>query len=234
MQPSDRLPREMMSEARDSTQAVSALTAQRSPNPAPPTDDSRTMTTWRNSWRQPNRNPGRYAAARWSRAWSSPSTARASSSTLGRSPKGSIPIGEVQRLVDDQQLKVGDTVYVVVVQSEGRSEHAVLSLNRARSERGWSTVQTMHDEGAILNARIVEVNRGGLVAEVEGLRGFIPLSQIAQGPGERGSRGTGCRQSASRADRSNAFGEGHRGQSQSQPSHPFRASGNPGVARTAS
>jgi small subunit ribosomal protein S1 len=53
-------------------------------------------------------------------------------------------------------------------------------LNRARSERGWTTVQTGYDEGAILSARVVEVNRGGLVAELEGLRGFIPLSQIAR------------------------------------------------------
>jgi small subunit ribosomal protein S1 len=99
---------------------------------------------------------------------------------VGSKSEGVIPIAEVQRLVDDQQLKVGDTVYVVVVQSEGRSEHAVLSLNRARSERGWTTVQTGYDEGAILSARVVEVNRGGLVAELEGLRGFIPLSQIAR------------------------------------------------------
>jgi small subunit ribosomal protein S1 len=31
-----------------------------------------------------------------------------------------------------------------------------------------------------MSARVVEVNRGGLVADVEGVRGFIPLSQVAR------------------------------------------------------
>jgi small subunit ribosomal protein S1 len=41
-------------------------------------------------------------------------------------------------------------------------------------------VQASMDAGTIMSARVVEVNRGGLVADVEGLRGFIPLSQIAR------------------------------------------------------
>jgi small subunit ribosomal protein S1 len=99
---------------------------------------------------------------------------------LGTKSEGLIPIAEVQSLVDDNQLKPGDTVYVVVTQPEGRSDHAILSFSRARSERGWGVVQASLDAGTIMPARVVEVNRGGLVADVEGLRGFIPLSQIAR------------------------------------------------------
>jgi small subunit ribosomal protein S1 len=99
---------------------------------------------------------------------------------LGTKSEGLIPIAEVQSLVDDNQLKAGDTVYVVVTQPEGRSDHAILSFSRARSERGWVVVQASMDAGTIMPARVVEVNRGGLVADVEGLRGFIPLSQIAR------------------------------------------------------
>jgi small subunit ribosomal protein S1 len=99
---------------------------------------------------------------------------------LGTKSEGLIPIAEVQSLVDDNQLKPGDTIYVVVTQPEGRSDHAVLSFSRARSERGWGVVQASLDAGTIMPARVVEVNRGGLVADVEGLRGFIPLSQIAR------------------------------------------------------
>jgi small subunit ribosomal protein S1 len=98
---------------------------------------------------------------------------------VGMKSEGLIPLGEVQRLIDEQQLRVGDTVFVVVTQPEGRSEHALLSLNRARSERGWTTVQTASESGAIITTKVVEVNRGGLVGDVEGLRGFIPLSQIS-------------------------------------------------------
>src|SRR5689334_15022084 len=55
---------------------------------------------------------------------------------LGTKSEGLIPISEVQSLVDENQLKPGDTVYVVVTQPEGRSDHAMLSFSRARSERG--------------------------------------------------------------------------------------------------
>jgi small subunit ribosomal protein S1 len=98
---------------------------------------------------------------------------------VGMKSEGMIPIGEVQRLIDEQQLRVGDSVFVIVVQPEGRSDHSILSLNRARSERGWTTLQTAYDGGTIVPAHVQEVNRGGLVAEIEGLRGFIPLGQIA-------------------------------------------------------
>ncbi len=113
---------------------------------------------------------------------------------VGTKSEGVVPLAEVQRLVDEGQLRVGDTVYVVVVQPEGRAEHAILSLNRARSERGWSTVQAAQESGAILTARVVEVNRGGLVADLEGLRGFIPLSQVTRvrlGQGPEGEQALG-------------------------------------------
>jgi len=98
---------------------------------------------------------------------------------IGTKSEGFIPISEAQKLVDDHELSVGESVLVAVVQSEGSREHILLSLSRARSERGWRTVQSGLDVGTIFSGRVVEVNRGGLVVEVEGVRGFLPLSQIS-------------------------------------------------------
>lgn len=98
---------------------------------------------------------------------------------IGTKSEGVIPLSETQRVGDAADLTVGDSVYVIVIQPEGREGHAILSLNRARSERGWRTLQTKFESGEILTSRIVDVNRGGLVAEAEGVRGFIPISQIS-------------------------------------------------------
>jgi small subunit ribosomal protein S1 len=98
---------------------------------------------------------------------------------IGTKSEGFIPISEAQKLVDDHELSVGESVLVAVVQSEGAREHILLSLSRARSERGWRTVQSGLDGGTIFSGRVVDVNRGGLVVEVEGVRGFLPLSQIS-------------------------------------------------------
>jgi small subunit ribosomal protein S1 len=99
---------------------------------------------------------------------------------IGSKSEGLIPPSEIDQLLPHQQPRVGDTVYVVVTQPEGRSEHALLSLSRAREERGWVVVQAGAEAGSIMEAVVLEVNRGGLVVDVEGLRGFIPLSQIAR------------------------------------------------------
>lgn len=98
---------------------------------------------------------------------------------IGRKSEGLIPLSEAQRFIEEDRLHVGDTVYVAVVQPEGRAEHSILSLSRARFERGWEVAQAAHEAGTIQKARVVEINRGGLVAELEGVRGFVPLGQIA-------------------------------------------------------
>lgn len=98
---------------------------------------------------------------------------------VGTKSEGVIPSGEAQRLIDDNDVAVGDVVSVVVVQSEDSEGRPVLSFNRARSERGWRTLQAKYEAGTVFSVRVVEVNRGGLVAEADGVRGFIPVSQIA-------------------------------------------------------
>ncbi|HVC32884.1 MAG TPA: S1 RNA-binding domain-containing protein [Chloroflexota bacterium] len=98
---------------------------------------------------------------------------------IGAKSEGFIPLADAQSMINGHELSVGDPVIVAVVQPEGRGDHIILSLSRARSERGWRTLQTGFDAGTIFSGRIVEVNRGGLVVEVEGVRGFLPLSQIS-------------------------------------------------------
>jgi small subunit ribosomal protein S1 len=99
---------------------------------------------------------------------------------VGSKSEGLIPPSELIELLPHLHPKVGDKVYVVVIQPEGRSEHALLSLTQAREERGWVVVQSAAEAGSIVDALVLEVNRGGLVVDVESLRGFIPLSQIAR------------------------------------------------------
>jgi small subunit ribosomal protein S1 len=85
-------------------------------------------------------------------------------------------------------VAVGDRVVAAVVQPEGPDGRVVLSTRRARSRREWSRMTDLQKTGEIVEAEVVEANRGGLVVDV-GLRGFVPLSQLASvgnlGPTER-------------------------------------------------
>lgn len=75
-------------------------------------------------------------------------------------------------------LQVGDRTLVVVVQPEGQEGHAILSLRRARVERAWREIEELYHEGTIIEAPVVDYNKGGLIVDVKGIRGFVPVSQV--------------------------------------------------------
>ena len=78
-------------------------------------------------------------------------------------------------------LSVGDEVLVYVLQPESPEGHAVLSLRRAGLERKWRAMQERFDAGEIVDARVIDHNKGGLIVDL-GVRGFVPISQIVDFP----------------------------------------------------
>ncbi len=78
-------------------------------------------------------------------------------------------------------LEVGAEVLVYVLQPESPEGHAVLSLRRAGLERKWRGMQERFDAGEIVEARVIDHNKGGLIVDL-GVRGFVPISQIVDFP----------------------------------------------------
>lgn len=99
---------------------------------------------------------------------------------IGTKAEAVIPLQESGAPHGDlsQVAKIGDTVLAMVVEPEGREGHAILSLARAQVERGWRVLQRVFEDGTTIQAAVVDANRGGLIVNAEGLRGFIPLSQV--------------------------------------------------------
>ena len=79
------------------------------------------------------------------------------------------------------ELEVGNEVLVYVLQPESPEGHAVLSLRRAGLERKWRGMQERFDAGEIVEARVIDHNKGGLIVDL-GVRGFVPISQIVDFP----------------------------------------------------
>ncbi|HET7473082.1 MAG TPA: 30S ribosomal protein S1, partial [Candidatus Limnocylindrales bacterium] len=79
------------------------------------------------------------------------------------------------------QLAIGDTVLVYVLQPESQEGHAVLSLRRAGLERKWREMQEQFEAGVIIEAPVIDHNKGGLIVDC-GIRGFVPISQIVDFP----------------------------------------------------
>jgi len=94
--------------------------------------------------------------------------------------EGVIPAQEMRSLTADEltALKVGDPLLVYVLNPENQEGQVVLSLDRASGERGWRTLQQRFEAQEIFEAEVVGYNKGGLLVNIEGIRGFVPSSQV--------------------------------------------------------
>jgi small subunit ribosomal protein S1 len=77
-------------------------------------------------------------------------------------------------------LHAGDHIKVFVLQPENEDGNVVLSLRRARAESVWVKAQEQQATGEMIDAEVREQNKGGLIVNILGLRGFLPTSQVSR------------------------------------------------------
>ncbi len=81
---------------------------------------------------------------------------------------------------DSAGLEPGDQIKVYVLQPENEEGNVVLSLRRARAETTWLVAAEKQTDGTVIDADVREQNKGGLIVNILGLRGFLPSSQVAR------------------------------------------------------
>jgi len=88
-----------------------------------------------------------------------------------------------RELYDDQAtlnaLKPGDKVFVSVVDPENKDGIVELSMRQAGQERVWQTLKEKMDKKEVVRTKILEANKGGLMVEINGVIGFLPVSQLS-------------------------------------------------------
>jgi small subunit ribosomal protein S1 len=80
-----------------------------------------------------------------------------------------------------QVLELGQTITISVIDPEMDEGYALLSMKRAVKDRGWDELQRAFEANEIVEIIPYDANRGGLLVELEGIRGFLPVSQLAAG-----------------------------------------------------
>jgi small subunit ribosomal protein S1 len=100
---------------------------------------------------------------------------------IGAKAEGVVPSREMQSLSSEDRaaLQIGAELLVFVVQSEDKEGRAILSVDKARQERSWRLLQTAYESGEPIKARVVNYNKGGLLVNLDGVRGFVPASQVS-------------------------------------------------------
>lgn len=101
---------------------------------------------------------------------------------IGSKSEGIVPSREYSSLTSDERsaLSVGDTILVFVVQPENQEGHAVVSIDRARQEKSWRRLQELHEANEVIEAEVTNYNKGGLLVNLDGVRGFVPASQVSE------------------------------------------------------
>ncbi len=96
--------------------------------------------------------------------------------------EGFVPLRETRMLLeeegDDALPQPGEEVLLYVARVEGHDGYPLLSIDRARGEHGWRDLAKAHDADESVRGRITGSNRGGAVIQVNGVQGFVPLSQL--------------------------------------------------------
>ena len=80
------------------------------------------------------------------------------------------------------KLSVGDLVNVNVVYQENDAGQVVLSLRKLSGEKRWEDLALKQKNSEEVEVMVQEANRGGVICEWFGLRGFLPASQLSKAP----------------------------------------------------
>jgi len=111
---------------------------------------------------------------------------------LGAKRDGIIPPRDLDLVDDDayiDSLEIGDRIPVVILRTWGHRDGVVVSLNKGLQRQDWLRAQELLDKEEVLEAEVMEFNRGGVIVPFGRLRGFVPNSHLSSlPPGLRGKR----------------------------------------------
>jgi len=78
-----------------------------------------------------------------------------------------------------KNLKKGDKISGKIITLENEDGFIELSLRDISKEKNWLRLKEIFNDGEVIEIKIVDANSGGLIGEVDGLRGFLPASQLS-------------------------------------------------------
>jgi len=76
-------------------------------------------------------------------------------------------------------LKPGDQVEAAVIETENEEGHLEMSFRQVGQEKAWQNLRAAYKDKSIVKIRIIDANKGGLLARYCQINGFLPVSQLA-------------------------------------------------------
>ena len=76
------------------------------------------------------------------------------------------------------ELKIGDMVSATVMEIENENGQVELSFRQAGHRKAWDELVRLMREEEVVDAEIIDANKGGLIVRVGRVSGFLPVSQL--------------------------------------------------------
>lgn len=77
------------------------------------------------------------------------------------------------------KIKVGNEVTATILDLENENGFIELSIREASYEKAWEDIESKRDTQEKITTRVLSANKGGLLVEVNGISGFLPVSQLS-------------------------------------------------------
>lgn len=77
------------------------------------------------------------------------------------------------------KLKIGATITATLMDYENEDGYIELSIREASYEKSWDDIEQKLTNREVVTTKVVEANKGGLMIEINGITGFLPVSQLS-------------------------------------------------------
>lgn len=79
---------------------------------------------------------------------------------------------------DSAGLKIGDPAAATVVGLDNENGYMELSFREAGHKKAWDHLESIYKKGQVIDAKVTDANKGGLMIKLGNVLGFLPVSQL--------------------------------------------------------
>lgn len=106
---------------------------------------------------------------------------------VGRKQAGFIPADELSNdpgVRPEDVVKIGDEMELLIMKTNDQEGTIMLSKRRVDAMRGWDDIEKAQESGEVLEGKVIEVVKGGVIVLKDAMRIFVPASQATASRGE--------------------------------------------------
>ncbi len=79
---------------------------------------------------------------------------------------------------DSSKLKIGDIASATVIDLENENGYMELSFREAGHKKAWGALENLLKTGDVVEGKVIDANKGGLMVKIGNVVGFLPVSQL--------------------------------------------------------